>query len=52
MRGAGRARAGFEALADERGYLRLIAIYLGYLREVASNPPGDDWDASFTLYDK
>ena len=47
-----RARAGFEALADKRGYLRLIAIYLGYLREVASNPPGDDWDASFTLYDK
>ena len=46
------ARAGFEALADERGYLRLIAIYLGYLREVAANPPGDDWDASFTLYDK
>ncbi len=47
-----RARAGFEALADERGYLRLIAIYLGYLREVTANPPGDDWDASFTLYDK
>jgi adenylate cyclase len=47
-----RARAGFEALADERGYVRLIAIYLGYLRDLAANPPGDDWDAAFTLYDK
>jgi adenylate cyclase len=46
------ARAGFEALADERGYVRLIAIYLGYLRELAATPPAADWDASFTLYDK
>jgi adenylate cyclase len=46
------ARAGFEALADERGYVRLIAIYLGYLRDLAAKPPAADWDASFTLYDK
>ena len=46
------ARAGFESLSDERGYVRLIALYMGYLREVSTNPPGDDWDASFTLYDK
>jgi adenylate cyclase len=46
------ARAGFEGLADERGYLRLVAIYMGYLREVAANPPGEGWDAAFTLYDK
>jgi adenylate cyclase len=47
-----RARAAFETLASERGYSRLTAIYLGYLRELLANPPGGDWDASFTLYDK
>ena len=47
-----RARAAFEALAGERGYSRLTAIYGGYLRELLANPPGDEWDASFTLYDK
>jgi adenylate cyclase len=47
-----RARAAFESLADEHGYLRLVAIYMGYLRELAANPPGEDWDAAFTLYDK
>ncbi|HUQ28145.1 MAG TPA: adenylate/guanylate cyclase domain-containing protein [Usitatibacter sp.] len=46
------ARAGFETLADERGYVRLVAIYLGYLRDLRSNPPGEDWDAAFTLYEK
>jgi adenylate cyclase len=46
------ARAGFESLADERGYLRLVAIYMGYLRDLATNPPDDQWDAAFTLYDK
>ncbi len=46
------ARAAFEALADERGYVRLAAIYLGYLRDLMARPPGDDWDAAFTLYDK
>jgi adenylate cyclase len=46
------ARAGFESLANERGYVRLIAIYLGYLREFDARPPDEDWDAAFTLYDK
>ena len=46
------ARAGFESLAEERGYVRIVAIYLGYLRDLRANPPGDDWDASFTLYEK
>jgi adenylate cyclase len=46
------ALAGFESLSDERGYVRLIAIYMGYLRDVRANPPADDWDAAFTLYDK
>jgi adenylate cyclase len=47
-----RARAAFETLASERSYSRLTAIYLGYLRELLANPPGGEWDASFTLYDK
>ena len=46
------ARAGFERVADERGYLRLVSIYMGYLRDIAANPPRSDWDAAFTLYDK
>jgi adenylate cyclase len=46
------ARAAFESLADERGYARLCSLYLGYLRNLAADPPGDDWDAAFTLYDK
>ncbi len=46
------ARAGFERFADERGYVRLAAIYMAYLRDVSAHPPADDWDASFTLYDK
>ena len=46
------ARAAIESLADERHYVRLCSIYLGYLRELMARPPGDDWDAAFTLYDK
>ena len=46
------ARAGFERLADERGYVRLVSLYLGYLRDLEANPPGEGWDAAFTLYDK
>ena len=46
------ARAAFESLADERGYVRLTSLYLGYLRNLAADPPGEDWDAAFTLYDK
>ena len=40
------------ALADERNYVRLSSIYLGYLRDLMASPPGEDWDAAFTLYDK
>jgi adenylate cyclase len=46
------ALAAIDALADERHYVRLCAIYQGYLRELAAHPPGHDWDAAFTLYDK
>jgi adenylate cyclase len=46
------ARALFERLADEPDYVRLVSIYNGYLRELGASPPGDDWDAAFTLYDK
>ncbi|MGZ5096865.1 MAG: adenylate/guanylate cyclase domain-containing protein, partial [Usitatibacter sp.] len=47
-----RAQTVFESLAAETGYARLAAIYLGYTRELLARPPGDDWDAAFTLYDK
>jgi len=46
------ARAGFEPLAQEKGYERLVQLYLGYIRDLQAKPPGPDWDASFTLYDK
>lgn len=46
------ARALFERLADEAGYVRLVSLYSGYLRSLEARPPGDDWDAAFTLYDK
>lgn len=46
------AKPALESLADEYGYGRLVAIYLGYIRELEANPPGDGWDAAFTLYEK
>ncbi len=46
------ARAAIESLADERNYVRVSAIYLAYLRDLMANPPGEDWDAAFTLYEK
>lgn len=46
------ARALLEKLADEPAYVKLAAIYVAYLRDLAEHPPGDDWDAAFTLYEK
>jgi adenylate cyclase len=46
------ARATFEGLSDEHKYVRLCAIYLGYLRDLMAKPPGEGWDAAFTLYEK
>ena len=46
------ARAAFESLAAEPGYERIIQLYMGYVRELLARPPGDDWDAAFTLYEK
>jgi adenylate cyclase len=46
------AAAEFRNLAALRGYERLTAIYLGYVRDLQAHPPGDDWDAAFTLYEK
>ncbi len=46
------ARAAFETLAPEPGYGRLTSLYLGYIRDLLASPPGDSWDAAFTLYDK
>jgi adenylate cyclase len=47
-----RSRALLEQLSDEPGYERVVSLYLGYLRELEVRPPGDDWDAAFTLYEK
>ena len=41
-----------DRLAGEPAYMRLVSIYIGYLRELEVRPPGDDWDAAFTLYEK
>jgi adenylate cyclase len=46
------ARAAFDGLAVEPDYERLVSLYRGYLRDLAARPPGADWDAAFTLYDK
>jgi adenylate cyclase len=46
------ARNELTLLAAEPGYARLCAIYLGYIRDLAGNPPGPEWDAAFTLYEK
>jgi adenylate cyclase len=40
------------ALASQPGYARLAEIYLGYIAQLRQTPPSDDWDASFTLYEK
>ena len=47
-----RANAALEALSIVPGYERIASIYRGYVRTLLANPPADDWDASFTLYDK
>ncbi|HEX5129407.1 MAG TPA: adenylate/guanylate cyclase domain-containing protein [Usitatibacter sp.] len=47
-----RSRVLFERLAEEPAYERLVSLYLGYLRDVEKHPPGEDWDAAFTLYEK
>lgn len=46
------AKAAFEALHDHKAYVRLGDIYLGYIRDLTASPPGPDWDAAFTLYEK
>ena len=46
------ARQGFEMLASAPGYGRITQVYLGYVRDMEANPPGPDWDAAFTLYEK
>jgi adenylate cyclase len=47
-----RTHAYLGVLANHPGYGRIVSIYAGYLRELEANPPGDAWDAAFTLYDK
>ncbi|MGZ5067063.1 MAG: adenylate/guanylate cyclase domain-containing protein [Usitatibacter sp.] len=46
------AAAGFGDLAPLPGYERITQIYLGYIRDLEANPPGEGWDAAFTLYEK
>ena len=33
-------------------YARIVELYMGYMRQLREKPPGPDWDAAFTLYDK
>ena len=33
-------------------YQRICEIYLGYIRQFEKIPPDDNWDGSFTLYEK
>jgi adenylate cyclase len=47
-----RSRVLLDRLAEAPGYERLVVIYRGYLRDLVLQPPGDDWDAAFTLYEK
>lgn len=46
------ARDAMLALHDEPGYTRLVTLHLGYIRQYEANPPGDGWDAAFSLYEK
>jgi adenylate cyclase len=46
------AESRFRELSAEPGYERLTVIYLGYIRALREKPPGEGWDASFTLYEK
>jgi adenylate cyclase len=52
MRGWGSAAATFAALATVPGYERITFLYLGYIRDLEANPPGDGWDGAFTLDEK
>ncbi len=46
------AESAMQALAPVPEYSRIIELYLGYIRQLREKPPGPDWDAAFTLYDK
>ena len=46
------AEAAMQDLAAVPEYSRIIELYLGYIRQLREKPPGPDWDAAFTLYDK
>ena len=45
-------RALLEQLSEDPDYARLVSLYSGYLRDLEARPPGEDWDAAFTLYEK
>jgi adenylate cyclase len=46
------AAAAFGELSATPGYEHLTSIYLGYIRGLEADPPGDTWDAAFTLDEK
>jgi adenylate cyclase len=51
-RGFDAAESAMQELAAVREYARIVELYLGYIRQLREKPPGPDWDAAFTLYDK
>jgi len=46
------AKALFEQMSEHPAYKKISSIYLEYIREFTINPPDEDWDGSFTLYEK
>lgn len=46
------ARDLFNALMSQPYYRRLAELYLGYVAQAESAGTADDWDGSFTLYEK
>ncbi|MDX2220926.1 MAG: adenylate/guanylate cyclase domain-containing protein [Burkholderiales bacterium] len=46
------ARTAFTALLSQPYYRRLAGLYLGYLDEAEREGSSEDWDGSFTLYEK
>jgi len=44
-----RARESFAGIATAPGYEKPAAVYLDHIADMREHPPGEDWDAAFTL---
>jgi len=43
------AEDGMRGVATEPGYARLTSLYLQYIPELRANPPGESWDAAYSV---